>query len=134
MLGPRPAGGVQPRRLTELADEVSAAFGGVRVNPDSPADVVKAFARAGIAGRLRAVVGAAQSSTIRRSRRCWSTRSCTGCTPRTAGPGSTHWVRDGRFRPEYVAGGVVSGRWATRGGGALQIPHGVRRAVVADPG
>ena len=34
--------------------------------------------------------------------------------------------------PEYVAGGVVSGRWATRGGGALQIPKAVRRAVVAD--
>jgi DNA polymerase-1 len=44
------------------------------------------------------------------------------------------WVRDGRFRPEYVVGGVVSGRWATRGGGALQIPRVLRRAVVADPG
>ena len=42
------------------------------------------------------------------------------------------WVRDGRFQPEYVPGGVVSGRWATRGGGALQIPKAVRRAVVAD--
>jgi DNA polymerase-1 len=29
---------------------------------------------------------------------------------------------------------VVSGRWATRGGGALQIPKVVRRAVIADPG
>jgi DNA polymerase-1 len=44
------------------------------------------------------------------------------------------WVRDGRFRPEYVVGGVVSGRWASRGGGALQIPRVLRRAVVADPG
>ena len=43
-------------------------------------------------------------------------------------------MRDGRFRPEYVAGGVVSGRWATRGGGALQIPKAVRAAVRADPG
>jgi len=43
-------------------------------------------------------------------------------------------VRDGRFRPEYVVGGVVSGRWASRGGGALQIPRLLRRAVVADPG
>jgi DNA polymerase-1 len=33
-----------------------------------------------------------------------------------------------------VPAGVVSGRWATRGGGALQIPRVVRRAVVADPG
>jgi len=44
------------------------------------------------------------------------------------------WVAGGRFRAEYIAGGVVSGRWATRGGGALQIPKVVRRAVVADPG
>jgi DNA polymerase-1 len=33
-----------------------------------------------------------------------------------------------------VVGGVVSGRWATRGGGALQIPKVLRQAVVADPG
>ena len=44
------------------------------------------------------------------------------------------WVCDGRFRPEYLVGGVVSGRWASRGGGALQIPRVLRRAVVADPG
>ena len=44
------------------------------------------------------------------------------------------WVSAGRFRPEYVVGGVVSGRWATNGGGALQIPRVLRRAVVADPG
>jgi DNA polymerase-1 len=44
------------------------------------------------------------------------------------------WVRDGRFRPEYVPAGVVSGRWASRGGGALQIPKVIRRAVLADPG
>jgi DNA polymerase-1 len=44
------------------------------------------------------------------------------------------WVTGGRFRAEYIPGGVVSGRWATRGGGALQIPKVVRKAVVADPG
>jgi DNA polymerase-1 len=44
------------------------------------------------------------------------------------------WVSGGRFRPEYVVGGVVSGRWASKGGGALQIPRTLRRAVVADPG
>jgi DNA polymerase-1 len=44
------------------------------------------------------------------------------------------WVSGGRFRPEYVVGGVVSGRWASRGGGALQIPRVLRQAVVADPG
>ena len=44
------------------------------------------------------------------------------------------WVHNGRFRPEYVVGGVVSGRWATRGGAALQLPKVLRTAVRADPG
>ncbi|HVV19245.1 MAG TPA: bifunctional 3'-5' exonuclease/DNA polymerase, partial [Pseudonocardiaceae bacterium] len=44
------------------------------------------------------------------------------------------WVHDGRFRAEYVVGGVVSGRWATRGGAALQLPKVLRTAVRADPG
>ena len=44
------------------------------------------------------------------------------------------WVRDGRFRPEYVPGGVVTGRWATAGGGALQLPAAIRGAVRADAG
>src|SRR5690606_18346522 len=44
------------------------------------------------------------------------------------------WVHGGRFRPEYVVGGVVTGRWATSGGGALQLPAAVRGAVRADPG
>ena len=57
-----------------------------------------------------------------------------GCTPRTAGTGSTNGRRGGRFHPEYLPGAVVSGRWATRGGGALQIPRVLRQAVVADPG
>jgi DNA polymerase-1 len=34
----------------------------------------------------------------------------------------------------YVPGGVVTGRWASSGGGALQIPRQLRDAVRADPG
>ena len=44
------------------------------------------------------------------------------------------WVSDGRFRPQWVVGGVVSGRWASQGGGALQIPKTLRVCVCADPG
>jgi DNA polymerase-1 len=44
------------------------------------------------------------------------------------------WVADDRFRPDYVVGGVVTGRWATRGGGAMQLPKQIRAAVIADPG
>lgn len=39
-----------------------------------------------------------------------------------------------RFRPEYVVAGVVTGRWATRGSGAMQIPAALRSAIRPDPG
>ena len=49
LLGERFPGGAQPRRMAELADEVSRAFGdGVRVRPDLPNDIIRAFSRAGI--------------------------------------------------------------------------------------
>ena len=54
LLGPRPSPGARPRVLAELAEEITAAFGLVgapesrQVNPDNPASVVRAFARAGI--------------------------------------------------------------------------------------
>ncbi len=131
-LGPRPAAGLPPRRLSELADRVAAAFGGLRVNPDSPADVVQALARAGVP------VQSARSSELRRL-----DHPAVGPLLEYKELARLHaahgwawldtWVRDGRFRPDWVVGGVVSGRWASRGGGALQIPHAVRRAVVADP-
>lgn len=44
------------------------------------------------------------------------------------------WVHEGRFRPVYIPGGVVTGRWASAGGGALQLPRSLRPAVRADPG
>ncbi|EPH39495.1 bifunctional 3'-5' exonuclease/DNA polymerase [Streptomyces aurantiacus] len=132
LLGERYGGSGEPRRLAELADEVSAAFGH-RVRPDLPADVVKAFARAGI--RIKstrkweleeidhpAVKPLLQYKTLYR---IWTAHGWSWLQD---------WVRDGRFRPEYTPGGTVSGRWTTNGGGALQIPKVIRRAVVADPG
>ncbi|HMO11383.1 MAG TPA: bifunctional 3'-5' exonuclease/DNA polymerase, partial [Actinotalea sp.] len=44
------------------------------------------------------------------------------------------WVSDGGYRPDYVVGGVVTGRWASRGSGALQLPAQIRSAVRADRG
>ena len=44
------------------------------------------------------------------------------------------WVRDGRFRSYFLPGGVVTGRWASNGGGALSVPIQVRPAAVADDG
>ncbi|KAB8162040.1 bifunctional 3'-5' exonuclease/DNA polymerase [Streptomyces sp. 3MP-14] len=134
LLGERYPGGAEPRRLAELADEVSRAFGeNVRVRPDLPADVIRAFARAGVrisstrAWELRDVDHPAVAPLLEYKRlyRIWTAHGWSWL--RT-------WVRDGRFRTEYVVGGTMSGRWTTHGGGALQIPKVVRRAVVADPG
>jgi DNA polymerase-1 len=134
LLGPRPGGGgLRPRRLQALADQVGTAFGGRPVNPDSPAQIVRAFAAAGIAvpsarsSALRAVDHPAVAPLL-------EYKELARLHAAHGWAWLDTWARDGRFRPEYVVGGVVSGRWATRGGGALQIPKVLRRAVVADPG
>ncbi|MGW9030753.1 bifunctional 3'-5' exonuclease/DNA polymerase [Streptomyces sp. NPDC055722] len=132
LLGERYAGGGEPRRLAELADEVSAAFGR-RVRPDLPADVVKAFAQAGIKVRstrrweIESVDHPAVKPLLEYKKlyRIWVAHGWSWLQD---------WVRDGRFRPEYLPAGTVTGRWVTNGGGALQIPKVIRRAVVADPG
>ncbi|MEU4770974.1 bifunctional 3'-5' exonuclease/DNA polymerase [Micromonospora sp. NPDC023644] len=129
---PSPVGG-PPRRLAELAARIADAFGVRQLHADSPAELLRAFARAGVelpntrAWVLRGVDHPAVPLVLEYKElyRIWTAH---GWAWRDA------WVRDGRFQPEYVPGGVVSGRWATRGGGALQIPKVIRRAVVADPG
>ncbi|MFC4144696.1 bifunctional 3'-5' exonuclease/DNA polymerase [Micromonospora mangrovi] len=129
---PSPVGG-PPRRLAELAARIAAAFGVRQLHADSPAELLRAFARAGVelpntrAWVLRGVEHPAVPLVLEYKElyRIWTAH---GWAWRDA------WVSDGRFHPEYVPGGVVSGRWATRGGGALQIPKVIRRAVVADPG
>ncbi|OKJ73780.1 bifunctional 3'-5' exonuclease/DNA polymerase [Streptomyces sp. CB02460] len=132
LLGERYAGGGEPRRLAELADEVSAAFGR-RVRPDLPADVVRAFAQAGIKVRstrrweLESLDHPAVAPLVQYKKlyRIWTAHGWSWLQD---------WVRDGRFRPGYQPGGTVTGRWTTNGGGALQIPKVIRRAVVADEG
>ncbi|MCF1644051.1 bifunctional 3'-5' exonuclease/DNA polymerase [Streptomyces indiaensis] len=132
LLGERYAGGGEPRRLAELAEEVSAAFGH-RVRPDLPAEVVKAFARAGIkvASTRKWEIGTVDHPAVKplleykKLYRIWVAHGWSWLQD---------WVREGRFRPEFLAGGTVTGRWVTNGGGGLQIPKVIRRAVVADPG
>ncbi|MBL1068029.1 bifunctional 3'-5' exonuclease/DNA polymerase [Streptomyces sp. 7-21] len=134
LLGERYPGGGEPRRLAELAERISRAFGeGVRVRPDLPADVIGAFRRAGIrlastrSWELRQVDHPAVAPLLEYKRlyRIWTAHGWSWLRD---------WVRDGRFRTEYVPGGTPTGRWTSNGGGALQIPRVLRRAVVADPG
>jgi DNA polymerase-1 len=142
MLGPRPRlPGQRPSRLADLADQVAAAFGNARgrgpgarqVNPDSPSQLLHALAADGIrltSTRLAVLkdVDHPAIAPLLEYKELARLHSAFGWNWLNT------WVRGGRFRPEYVVGGVVSGRWASRGGGALQIPRMLRRAVVADPG
>ncbi|GAA3052682.1 DNA polymerase-1 [Actinokineospora globicatena] len=133
LIGPRPAPGARPAKLAALAEQISAAFGGRPINPDSPPSIVKAFAREGVevasarAWVLREVEHPAVPPLLeyRELARLWVAHGWSWLDS---------WVTEGRFRPEYVVGGVVSGRWATRGGAALQLPKALRTAVRADPG
>ncbi|MER8185387.1 bifunctional 3'-5' exonuclease/DNA polymerase [Kitasatospora sp. NPDC094015] len=134
LLGPRPTiPGARPKLLAELAAELQQALGGRPFNPDSHGQVLRAFADQGVqlgstrSWELRQVDHPAADLLIRykelsrlHAAHGWAWQDT--------------WARGGRFRPEYVVGGVVSGRWASRGGGALQIPRVLRGAVVADPG
>jgi hypothetical protein len=138
LLGPRPpaAAGSQlrPVRLAELAAAISDALGAARpVNPDSPAQLLRALAASGI--RVRST----RSAELRQIDHpaiglLLEYKELARLHAANGWSWLDNWVRDGRFRPEYVVGGVVSGRWASRGGGALQIPKLLRQAVVADPG
>lgn len=131
-LGPRPPDGSLPRVLIELEAAIGDAFGR-RVNPSSPTEVVAAFARAGFelastrAHVLRDVEHPAVPLLLRH-------RDLSKLFSTNGWAWADTWVRGDRFRPVYVPGGVVSGRWASRGGGALQIPKALRASVLAVPG
>ncbi|MFC4605981.1 bifunctional 3'-5' exonuclease/DNA polymerase [Rhodococcus kronopolitis] len=131
-LGPRTTGDAVPQRMLAVGEEINAAFGR-RVNPASHPELVDAFARDGVeltstrAYLLREVDHPAVEPLLRYRdlAKLYSTNGWAWLES---------WVRDDRFRPVYVPGAVVSGRWASRGGGALQIPKTVRTSVIADPG
>jgi len=132
LLGPRTRHG-RPPLLQALADDLAAVLDDPRVNPDSPADLLRSLRRAGlpVSSTNRHELARHEHPAIPLARRykelarLWTAH---GWAWQEA------WVHGGRFHPEYVPGGVVSGRWASRGGGALQIPKAVRGAVRAPAG
>ena len=142
ILGPRPRTGERPPVLADLAARIGEVVGH-EVNPDSPAQVLKAMAWVGhpVESTRSWVLEAVDHPLVPlllRYKELARLHSANGWAWLET------WVRElpredgkpglGRFQPDYVVGGVVSGRWATRGGGALQIPKSIRRAVRADPG
>ncbi|WP_436494829.1 bifunctional 3'-5' exonuclease/DNA polymerase [Actinokineospora sp. HUAS TT18] len=133
LLGPRPSPGARPAKLNDLAERISDAFSGRPINPDHPPSIVRAFAREGIeipsarAWVLKEVEHPAVEPLL-------AYKELSRLYVAHGWSWLDSWVDNGRFRPEYVVGGVVSGRWATRGGAALQLPRTLRTAVRADPG
>jgi DNA polymerase-1 len=139
LLGERPRHGGRPPKLQALATEIAGALdpsaraGPSQLNIDSPLEVLKALRRQGIlvettrARELKTIDHPAIEPLLKYKELArlhvahgWAWRD--------------QWVREGRFKPEYIPGGVVTGRWATKGGGALQIPKAMRASVIADPG
>ncbi len=138
LLGARPpvitGPALRPAKLADLAGQITTALGATRpVNPESRTQLLRALTAAGVR------VSSTRSAALRQIdhpvipllleyKELARLHAANGWSWLDA------WVSGGRFRPEYVVGGVVSGRWASRGGGALQIPRLLRQAVVADPG
>jgi DNA polymerase-1 len=133
LLGERPPGGGRPARLEALAAEVRTVLGQPSVNLDSQPDLLRALRSAGLdvsstrTYEIRALDHPVTAPLLE-YKKLARLLSANGWAWMEA------WVHDGRFRPDYVPGGVVTGRWATSGGGALQLPAVVRGAVRADPG
>ncbi len=133
LLGPRPPAGVRPRAMEDLAEQVRTALGAATLNPDSAPDLLRALHTAGIDVTTTRQWELAQVEhpavpPLLEYKKLARLHGANGWS------WLTEWVSDGRFRPGYVPSGVVTGRWAARGGGALQLPKQIRGAVVADPG
>ncbi|MCS5716806.1 bifunctional 3'-5' exonuclease/DNA polymerase [Herbiconiux sp. CPCC 205763] len=134
LLGPRPpAPGIRPARLEELLASIRTLLDDPTVNPDSPAELVKSLRRAGLnvsstrSWELKNVDHPAIPPLL-------EYKKLARLLTANGWNWVDTWVREGRFHPNYIPGGVVTGRWASEGGGALQLPKQVRSAVVADPG
>lgn len=132
LLGPRPAAGAKPAKML-AAEEVRTALDDSRVSLDSPTRLLTALRNAGINVSSTAKWELAESDhpaiePLLRYKRMARLLSANGWH------WLAEWVAEGRYRPVYVPGGVVTGRWAASGGGALQIPRQLRPALRADPG
>ena len=132
-LGPKPKPGWKPAHMERLAGEVRDALEAPSVNLDSQSDLLRALRGAGIqvASTGRWELKEHEHPAIEP---LLAYKKLARLLSANGWVWLDEWIADGRFRPDYVPGGTATGRWATSGGGALQLPKSVRRAVVADSG
>ena len=134
VLGERPRGEARPERMQEALEAVRRLLAAPDLNPDSPPDLLRALGRAGIqvestrSWELETIEHPAIAPLLDYKKMA-----------RLLSANGWNWleanITGGRFHPDYVPGGVVTGRWASKGGGgALQLPKQVRGAVIADDG
>jgi DNA polymerase I len=132
-LGPRPVAGHRPPVLEGLLAQVRTALRAPDLNADSPGALLTALQTAGLP------VEDTRSWTLEQLDHpavppLLEYKKLARLHQANGWAWLATWVRDGRFRPVFVPGGVVTGRWATSGGGALSVPAQVRAAAVADQG
>jgi DNA polymerase-1 len=133
LLGPRPPAGRRPPVLERLAGEVRSAFSAPGLNPDSPGELLRALQGAGLQ------VDDTRSWTLEQLDHpglpaLLEYKKLSRLLAAHGWGWLETWVREGRFRSWFLPGGVVTGRWASNGGGALSVPAQVRPAAVADDG
>jgi DNA polymerase-1 len=132
LLGARIPNG-RPAKLEALAGRLRELLDAPALNPDSQQDLLKTLQNAGFRvestskWEIREIDHPAVAPLL-------EYKSLSRLHSANGWHWAEEWVRDGRFRPVYLPGGVVTGRWAADGGGALQLPKQVRSAVVPDPG
>ena len=133
LLGPRPSAGRRPAALEELLTEIRAALGAPHLNPDSPAALLRALQGTGLP------VSDTRSWTLEQLEHpavapLLEYKKLSRLLQANGWNWLDSWVREGRFRSSFLPGGVVTGRWAASGGGALSMPTALRGAAVADDG
>lgn len=133
VLGAKPAPGVAPPRVRELGAVVRASLGDPAASLDSQPKLLRSLHRVGVLARSTSRWELAEYAhpviaPLLQYKKLTRLVSANGWA------WLEEWAADGRFRPVYVPGGVVTGRWASSGGGALQLPRQLRPAVHADEG
>ena len=133
LLGPRPPAGARPGALERLLPEIRAALRAPDLNPDSPPGLLRALQTAGLP------VTDTRSWTLEQLDHpgippLLEYKKLSRLLAANGWNWLDTWVHDGRFRSSFLPGGVVTGRWASNGGGALSVPSQIRPAAVADEG